>query len=60
MDGGTLVANVDDRDAHSVDLHPERHDMPTAEREDPFYAALLERPRNERRDAFASGCDPRC
>ena len=41
VDGGTLIADVDDADAFRIEPHPDRHDVPTAQRKYAFDATTL-------------------
>ena len=42
--GGALVAHVDDANAFGVGAHPQGHDVPAAESEDPVDPARLQEP----------------
>ena len=48
VDGGPLVAHVDDADAFGVQPHPDRHDVPAAQPKYPVHTALFEKARNHR------------
>ena len=42
VDGGALVAHVDDADAFRIEPHPDRHDVAAAQREHARDAAALQ------------------
>jgi hypothetical protein len=63
MDRGALVAHIDDPDALGVEPHPDRHDVPAAQRENPIDAARLEQPGDAsggavRGELGHDGCSP--
>ena len=47
VDGGSLVAHIDDANAFGIEPHPDRHDVAPAQRVDPPHAALLEEARDD-------------
>src|SRR5581483_917795 len=49
VDGGPLVADVDDLDALGVERHPDRHEVAAAQPEDALDAPPLEEPGHQRR-----------
>ena len=47
VDGGALVADVDDADAFRIEPHPDRHDVPATQREHALDATTLQETRDQ-------------
>src|SRR4029078_9473670 len=54
VDGRALVAHVDDPDTFSVDAHPDRHDVATAQSENSIDTPRTKDPRNDARAGVRS------